>query len=218
MRWKEAFIQTLRDDPRDAEAPSHRLMTRGGLVRKLSAGIYTFMPLGFRTLHKVVQILREEMNRAGAIELLMPALHPAELWKETGRYEILGEDKFAFTNRADQEYVLGPTHEEVITQLAHETIQSYKDLPVTLYQIQSKFRDEARPRFGIIRSKEFIMKDAYSFDTDEAALDVSYQKMHEAYIIFLHVTILSSPTGVTTITSWETFPPISPGSAATAFT
>ncbi len=181
MRWTQTLIPTLREDPKDAEAVSHKLMLRAGLIRKLSAGIYTYLPLGMRILEKVVSIIREEMFRAGADCLLMPALHPAEIWKRTGRYETLGADKFAFKNRTDQEYVLGPTHEEVITELAGAYIKSYKDLPKILFQIQTKFRDELRPRFGIIRTKEFIMKDAYSFDRDEKGLDQSYQKMFEAY-------------------------------------
>lgn len=182
MRWKSAFIHTLREEPRDAEAPSHRLMLRAGFIKKLSAGIYTYLPLGFRSLQRTIRIVREEMERAGATELVMPALHPSDLWKQTGRYEALGEDKFAFKNRAGLEYVLGPTHEELITQIVAESVKSYKDLPLILYQIQGKFRDEARPRFGVIRSKEFLMKDAYSFDRNEADLDKSYQIMHEAYV------------------------------------
>jgi len=184
MRWKEIFINTLREEPRDAEAPSHSLMLRAAFIKKLSAGIYAYLPLGFRSLQKVINILRDEMNRAGASELIMPALHPAEIWKSSGRYDTLGEDKFAFKNRSGMEYVLGPTHEEVITQIVAESVKSYKDLPLMLYQIQGKFRDEARPRFGIIRSKEFLMKDAYSFDEDEERLDVNYQKMHKAYLNF----------------------------------
>ncbi len=182
MRWKPAFIHTLREEPRDAEATSHKLMLRAGYVRKLSAGIYSYLPLGLRSLQRAMAIVREEMNRAGAEELVMPALHPAELWKATGRFDSLGDDKFAFKNRSGLEYVLGPTHEEVITQIAAESVQSYKDLPFTLYQIQGKFRDEARPRFGFIRSKEFLMKDAYRFDRVEAGLDASYERMREAYI------------------------------------
>jgi len=181
VRWKQAFIHTLRDDPKDAEAPSHRLMMRAGFIRKVSAGVYAYLPLGFRSLNKASLIIQEEMNKAGATELVMPALHPAELWKATGRFEAIGEDLFSFKNRTETEYVLGPTHEEVITPLIAESVQSYKDLPITLYQIQVKFRDEARPRFGVIRSKEFLMKDGYSFDRDETGLDVSYQKMYDAY-------------------------------------
>jgi len=154
---------------------------RAGLIRQLASGVYSYLPLGFRTLLKIIGIIREEMNRAGASEVLLPALHPAELWKKSGRYETLGEDKIAFKNRAGHEFVLGPTHEEVITDLVGTNIKSFRDLPLNLYQIQNKFRDEARPRFGVIRTKEFIMKDAYSFDRDEKGLDVHYQKMSDAY-------------------------------------
>lgn len=181
MRWTNLLIPTLRNLPKDAEAASHKLALRAGLIRQLSSGVYTYLPLGFRVLSKVIKIVREEMNRAGAQEILMPALQPAELWKRTGRYETLGADKFAFENRAGYEFVLGPTHEEVVTELASAYLKSFRDLPQTLYQIQTKFRDEARPRFGVIRTKEFIMKDAYSFDADEAGLDVNYKKMSEAY-------------------------------------
>jgi prolyl-tRNA synthetase len=181
MRWKDLFIYTLREDPRDAEAASHKLLIRSGFIRKLSAGVYSYLPLGLRSLERISAVIREEMNRSGATELLMPALHPADLWKLTGRYEQLGEDKFSFKNRSDFEYVLGPTHEEIVTQLVADSIRSYKDLPVILYQIQGKFRDEARPRFGIVRSKEFLMKDAYSFDRDPAGLEKSYEKMRACY-------------------------------------
>ena len=181
MRWTKSFMTTLRDVPKDAEAASHKLALRAGLVRQLASGVYTYLPLGFRTLHKITQIIREEMNRADAQELLMPALHPAELWKKTGRYDSLGDDKIAFKNRSGHEFVLGPTHEEVVTDLVAQSVNSFRQLPVILYQIQTKFRDEARPRFGVIRTKEFIMKDAYSFDVDAKGLDENYQKMSEAY-------------------------------------
>jgi prolyl-tRNA synthetase len=181
MRWTQTFIPTLRNVPKDAEAVSHQLALRIGLIRQLAAGVYSYLPLGFRILDKIIRIVREEMNRAGAAEVLMPALHPAELWKKSGRFEALGEDKISFKNRAGHEFVLGPTHEEVITELVGSSIQSHRDLPLMLYQIQTKFRDEARPRFGIIRTKEFIMKDAYSFDADEAGLDRQYQMMSETY-------------------------------------
>ncbi len=181
MRWTEILIPTLRNPPKDAEAASHKLALRAGLIRQLSSGVYSYLPLGFRVLHKIIAIVREEMNRAGAQEVLMPALHPAELWKKTGRYETLGDDKLAFKNRAGHEFVLGPTHEEVVTELAAAYLKSFRDFPQTLYQIQTKFRDEARPRFGVIRTKEFIMKDAYSFDVDDAGLDINYTKMSEAY-------------------------------------
>lgn len=181
MRWTQTLIPTLREDPKDAEAVSHKLMLRAGYIRKLSSGVYSYLPLGNRVLQKVCAIIEEEMKAAGADSLLMPALHPSELWKKTGRYETLGQDKFAFKNRTEQEFVLGPTHEEVVTELVGAYVKSYKDLPKIVFQIQTKFRDELRPRFGIIRTKEFIMKDAYSFDKDEAGLDESYRKMSEAY-------------------------------------
>lgn len=181
MRWSQTLIPTLRQVPKDAEAPSHQLALRAGLIRRLSSGVYSYLPLGFRVLSKIIATIRLEMLRAGAEEILMPALHPAELWKKSGRYEALGEDKIAFKNRSGHEFVLGPTHEEVVTELVGGSVKSFRDLPVTLFQIQNKFRDEARPRFGVIRTKEFIMKDAYSFDRDEKGLDVNYQKMAEAY-------------------------------------
>ncbi len=181
MRWTQTLIPTLREDPKDAEAVSHKLMLRAGYIRKLSSGVYSYLPLGTRVLKKVCAIIEEEMQAAGADALLMPALQPAELWKKTGRYEALGQDKFAFKNRTEQEFVLGPTHEEVVTELLGAYVKSHKDLPKIVFQIQTKFRDEIRPRFGIIRTKEFIMKDAYSFDKDEAGLDESYRKMSEAY-------------------------------------
>jgi len=182
MRWTQTLIPTLREDPQDAEAISHRLMVRAALIRKLTAGAYTYLPLGYRILSKVEGIIREEMNNAGGIELMMPALHPVELWKKTGRYEVLGDVLIRYKDRHGKEVALGPTHEEIITSLVAKEIKSYKDLPKTLYQIQTKFRDEIRPRFGVIRSSEFIMKDAYSFDVDEKGLEESYKKMYDAYI------------------------------------
>ncbi|MBI4398919.1 MAG: proline--tRNA ligase [Candidatus Omnitrophica bacterium] len=181
MKWSESLIPTLRETPKEAEATSHQLMLRAGLVRKLSSGVYSYLPLGYRALEKIEHIIREEMNRSGACELLLPALHPSDLWKKTGRYEALGEDKISFKNRSGQEFVLGPTHEEVVTDLVAGNVKSYRELPIILYQIQTKFRDEARPRFGIIRSKEFMMKDAYSFDRSWEDLDQSYALMLEAY-------------------------------------
>ncbi|MSR77287.1 MAG: proline--tRNA ligase [Candidatus Omnitrophica bacterium] len=181
MRWTQTLIPTLRNPPKDAEAVSHILALRAGLVRQLASGVYSYLPMGFRVLHKIIEIIREEMSRAGAEEVLLPALHPADLWKKSGRFETLGDDKISFKNRSGHEFVLGPTHEEVITDLVGTCINSFRDLPVTLYQIQTKFRDEARPRFGVIRTKEFIMKDAYSFDRDLRGLDISYDKMSEAY-------------------------------------
>src|SRR3990167_4295810 len=171
MRWSLAYIPTLRETPAEAEIASHRLMLRAGLIRRLSAGTYSYLPLGFRSLHKVIRSGREEMTRAGALEVLLPALQPAELWKRSGRYEKMGPEMVRFKDRHGKEMVLGPTHEEVITALVTGEMRSYRDLPKTLYQIQTKFRDEPRPRFGVIRSCEFIMKDAYSFDREKKGLE-----------------------------------------------
>ena len=181
MRWSHALIPTLKETPADAVAPSHVLLLRAGMIRQLGAGAYTYLPLGLRVLHKVVQIVREEMDAAGAIELLMPALQPVELWKESGRYEAYGDLLMKLTISGDHQMALGPTHEEVITDLVRDLIRSYKQLPITLYQIQTKFRDEPRPRFGIVRTREFLMKDAYSFDADLEQLNASYDAMYEAY-------------------------------------
>jgi len=164
MRYSNYFIPTLKEDPADAEIVSHKLMIRAGMIRKLAAGIYNYLPLGLRSLGKVETIVREEMNRAGAIELLMPAVLPAELWEESGRWNYYGKELLRFKDRADREFCLGPTHEEIITDIVRRDISSYKQLPVNLYQIQTKFRDEIRPRFGVMRAREFMMKDAYSFD------------------------------------------------------
>ncbi|MBU1853284.1 MAG: proline--tRNA ligase [Candidatus Omnitrophica bacterium] len=182
MRWTNYFIPTLKEVPSDAEAVSHRLMIRAGLIRKIASGAYIYLPLGLRVLKKVENIIREEMNKKGAIELYLPSLQPVELWHSSGRYKDLGEDLIKFKDRHDRIMVFGPTHEEVITDLVRNHIRSYRQLPVTLYQIQTKFRDEVRPRFGVIRSREFIMKDAYSFDKDKTGLDESYKKMYEAYV------------------------------------
>lgn len=181
MKWTNSLIPTLKEAPQDAEAKSHILMIRAGLIRKLTAGAYTYLPLGLRILDKIKHIIREEMNNKGAQEVLMPALQPPELWKQTGRYEALGEVLIKFIDRHKKECVLGPTHEEIITSLVANEVKSYKQLPQILYQIQTKFRDEPRPRFGILRSKEFIMKDAYSFDRDIEGLNASYKKMYDAY-------------------------------------
>ena len=181
MLWTDTLIPTLREVSKEAEATSHQLLLKAGLIRKLASGIYSYLPLGFRVLQHLSEIIRSEMNQTGAIEVLLPALQPAELWKQSGRYEALGADKIAFRNRSDQEFVLGPTHEEVITELAAAYLKTYQALPKIFYQIQTKFRDEIRPRFGIIRTKEFIMKDAYSFDCDEAGLDRNYQLMYKTY-------------------------------------
>jgi prolyl-tRNA synthetase len=184
MRWTRTFIPTLREAPSDAESPSHKLMVRAGLIRQLAAGSYTYLPLGYRTLRKAEAIVREEMERAGAIELFMPSLHPPELWQETGRFQAFGDTLMKVHDRKGAINVLGPTHEEIITSLVRNEIKSYRGFPssITLYQIQGKFRDEARPRHGIIRTREFIMKDAYSFDADEKGMNKSYQSMYDAYM------------------------------------
>lgn len=181
MRWTETLIPTLKQLPSDIEADSHRLMLKAGLIRQLSSGTYSYLPLGLRVLKKIENIIREEMNQAGGLEVLLPALQPAELWKKSGRYTDLGEDMVSFVDRHQTEQILGPTHEEVITDLVRREVRSYRQLPLLLYQIQTKFRDEMRPRFGVIRSKEFIMKDAYSFDVDQVGLEASYNRMYEAY-------------------------------------
>src|SRR4051812_6080072 len=181
MRWTQTLIPTLKETPAEAEILSHKLLLRAGLVRKLTGGLYTFLPLGLRALRKVEQIVREEMNRAGAIELLMPTLQPPEIWEKTGRYETLHDVLFKLRDRAKKEWVLGPTHEEVITTLVAGELNSYRQFPKNFYQIQTKFRDEIRPRFGLMRAKEFIMKDAYSFDTTDELAQASYQKMYDAY-------------------------------------
>lgn len=181
MRWTKTLIPTLKETPQEAQIKSHRYMLRAGLIRKLASGTYSYLPLGLRALQKATEIVREEMNRSGALEVLLPAIHPAEIWRESGRLEILGEDMIHFKDRHGKENVLGPTHEEVITDLARREIHSYKQMPITLYQIQTKFRDEMRPRSGIIRSREFIMKDAYSFHSSGDSLDETYNVMKEAY-------------------------------------
>jgi prolyl-tRNA synthetase len=181
MRYLQSLIPTLKETPAEAEVASHRLLLRAGFIRKLTAGIYTYLPLGLAAVRKVETIVREEMNRAGAQELLMPMVQPADLWRETGRYEKYGPELLRFVDRHERESCLGPTHEEVITDLVRREIRSYRDLPINLYQIQTKFRDEIRPRFGLMRGREFIMKDAYSFDVDDATAGESYQRMYDAY-------------------------------------
>jgi prolyl-tRNA synthetase len=181
VRWSHALIPTLKEIPADAVAPSHVLLLRAGMIRQLGAGAYTYMPLGLRVLQKAAQIVREEMDAAGAIELLMPALQPVELWKESGRYEAYGDLLMKLTLTGGHHMALGPTHEEVITDMVRDLVRSYKQLPLTLYQIQTKYRDEPRPRFGIVRTREFLMKDAYSIDADLAQLNQSYNAMYEAY-------------------------------------
>src|SRR5437773_10800842 len=181
MRWSQTLIPTLKETPAEAEIASHKLLLRAGLIRKPTGGLYTFLPLGLRALRKVEQIIREEMNRAGALELLMPALQPPEIWRKSGRYETARDVLFKVRDRAKKEWVLGPTHEEVITTLVAGEINSYRQMPKNFYQIQTKFRDEIRPRFGLMRAKEFIMKDAYSFDATDEAAQESYRKMYDAY-------------------------------------
>jgi prolyl-tRNA synthetase len=181
MRLSQYPISTLRDVPADAEVISHQLMLRAGLIRRLAAGLYSWLPIGLRTLHKVERIVREEMDRAGAFELVMPTVQPAELWKESGRWSKYGPELLRFKDRHEREFAYGPTHEEVITDIARRELRSYKQLPVNFYQIQYKFRDEIRPRFGVMRAREFIMKDAYSFHIDEPSLAQGYRAMFDAY-------------------------------------
>jgi prolyl-tRNA synthetase len=181
MKWTNAFIPTLREAPADAEIVSHKLLLRAGLIRKLAGGVYTFLPLGLRALRKVEQIIREEMDRAGALELLMPALQPPEIWQQTGRYETASNVLFKLKDSSNREWILSPTAEEVITTIAANEINSYRQLPKNFYQVSVKFRDEIRPRFGLMRAKEFIMKDAYSFDTTDDGAMASYKKMFDAY-------------------------------------
>jgi prolyl-tRNA synthetase len=181
VRWSHALIPTFKESPADAVAASHILMLRAGLIRQLGAGAYSYLPLGFRVLHKAVRIIREEMNAAGALELLLPAIHPVELWEESGRYGNMGGILMELTLGGDRKAVLGPTHEEVVTDIARDFLKSYRQLPITVYQIQTKFRDEPRPRFGVLRTREFLMKDAYSFGTGLDQLNASYEAMYEAY-------------------------------------
>ncbi len=181
MKASTFHLFTTRETPADAEIVSHRLMIRSGMIRKLTSGIYSWTPLGLRVLRKVEQIVREEMDRAGYLEMLMPAVQPAELWQETGRWEEFGDQLLKIRDRAERDYCFGPTHEEVITDFVRNELRSYKQLPITFYQIQMKFRDEIRPRFGVMRSREFLMKDAYSFHIDAASLDETYWEMHEVY-------------------------------------
>jgi prolyl-tRNA synthetase len=182
MRASQFFITTLKEAPTDAEVVSHKLMTRAGMIRKLAGGIYTYMPMGLRIIRKIEAIIRDEMNRAGAIELLMPLVQPAELWQETGRWDKMGPEMLRVKDRHDRDFIIQPTSEEVVTDIARGEIHSYRQLPKNFYHIQTKFRDERRPRFGLMRGREFTMKDAYSFDRDEAAAEKSYQGMYAAYI------------------------------------
>ncbi len=181
MRWSVTYIPTLKEAPADAEVISHQLLIRAGMVRKVTSGIYSYLPLGLRVLEKAKAIVRQEMNAKGAQEVLLPAAQPADLWQETGRWDFYGKELLRFKDRHERDYCLGPTHEEVITDLVRGEVRSYRQLPINLYQIQTKFRDEIRPRFGLMRGREFVMKDAYSFDASDAGADESYAKMYEAY-------------------------------------
>ena len=181
MLFSQMFMPTMKEDPKEAEVLSHRLMLRAGFIRRLASGIYTWLPLGLRSLKKVENIVREEMNKKGAQEILMPAVQPKELWVESGRWDFYGKELLRFKDRSDREHCLAPTHEEVVTDLVRREVRSYRELPLILYQIQTKFRDEIRPRFGVMRAREFIMKDAYSFDVDEAGAEKSYMAMYDAY-------------------------------------
>lgn len=181
MRYSEMFLPTVREVPSDAEVISHQLMLRAGMIRKLASGVYSYLPLGYRVIRKFEQIVRDEMNRAGAQEIFMPSVQPAEIWQESGRWTMYGKELLRFRDRNDRECCLGPTHEEVVTDIVRNEVKSYRQLPVNLYQIQTKFRDEIRPRFGVMRCREFGMKDAYSFDKDSEGADISYKKMYDAY-------------------------------------
>jgi len=181
MRYSHMLMPTLREDPSEAEVLSHRLMLRAGMIRKLAAGIYSYLPLAQRVMRKTEQIIREEMDRAGALQVTLPFVQPAELWQKSGRWDIYGKEMLRLKDRHDREFCLGPTHEEVITELVKNEVTSYRQLPINLYQIHLKFRDEIRPRFGVMRAREFVMKDAYSFDSDEEGAEKSYQKMYQAY-------------------------------------
>lgn len=182
MLYSRYFLPTLKETPSDAEVISHQLMLRAGMIRKLAAGIYNYLPLGLRSIRKFENIVREEMNKADAIEMLMPSVQPAELWQESGRWNFYGKELLRFKDRKDTDFCMGPTHEEVITDMVRREIKSYRQMPVNFYQIQTKFRDEIRPRFGLMRGREFIMKDAYSFDVDSVTADASYDKMYTAYM------------------------------------
>ena len=181
MQWSKLFVPTLREDPADAEVTSHRLLVRAGFIRQLTAGVYSLLPLGQRVRLKVMDIIREEMNRIGGQEFLLPALHPAEVWKESGRWEVMGDNMFRLRDRKHTEMCLGMTHEEIFTTITRHSISSYRQLPQVWYQIQTKFRDEARPKSGLLRVREFTMKDAYSFDVDRAGLDKAFQDEYDAY-------------------------------------
>jgi len=208
MRTSQNLLATLKEVPADAEVISHQLMLRAGLIRRLAAGVYNWLPTGMRVLHKVQQIVREEMNRSGAQEVLLPGVHPAELWQQSGRWEKYGPELLRIQDRHQRDFCLSPTHEEVITQLVKNEVRSYRQLPVNFYQIQTKFRDEIRPRFGIMRGREFIMKDAYSFNIDENSLVESYQLMYDTYTNFMYWQNLEKTqscfqTAVNTLPTWR---------------
>ena len=181
MKLSKIYIRTFREDPKDAEIPSHIWLIRSGMIRKLVSGVYGFMPMGYRSLRKIEAIIREEMDKTGAEEIHMSAIQPAELWQESGRWFAYGPEMWRLKDRNNREFCLGPTHEEIFTDIIRNEVNSYKQLPLNLYQIQTKYRDEARPRFGLMRSREFVMKDAYSFDKDFEGLDKSYAVMYEVY-------------------------------------
>jgi prolyl-tRNA synthetase len=200
MRFSRSFLPTIKETPADAQIVSHRLMLRAGLVRQTAAGIYAWLPLGLRVLRKIERIVREEQDRAGAIEMLMPTIQSAELWRQSGRYDAYGPEMLRFKDRHDREMLYGPTNEEMVTAIFRDAVKSYRDLPRTLYHIQWKFRDEVRPRFGVMRGREFLMKDAYSFDLDEAGLRASYEAMFVAYLrtfarLGLQAVPVKAPTG-----------------------
>ena len=181
MLFSKLLLPTLKEAPQEAEIVSHKLMLRAGMIRKVASGVYTWLPLGLKVLRKVEAIVRTEMNNAGAQEVLMPMVQPKELWNETERWEKMGKELLRFQDRHDRDFCLGPTHEEVITDLIRSNVKSYKELPINAYQIQTKFRDEIRPRYGVMRSREFLMKDAYSFSVNEECLDNSYINMRNTY-------------------------------------
>ncbi len=181
MRFSKYYVKTLKETPKEAEVVSHKLLLRSGMIKKLASGVYSYLPLGYRTLRKIENIVREEMERAGAVEVFMPVLQPAEIWQESGRWNVMGEEMIRIKDRHERDFVLGPTHEETITDIVRNDIFSYKALPINLYQIQTKFRDERRPRFGLMRGREFLMTDGYSFSVDRAGLDKEFENMQQAY-------------------------------------
>ena len=195
MRWSQYPVNTTKETPADAEVVSHQLMLRAGLIRKLAAGLYTWMPLGLRAMRKVENIVREEMNRAGALEVLMPGVIPAELWVESGRWEQFGPELLRLKDRHERDFCLGPTHEEVITDIARNELKSYRQLPANFYQIQMKFRDERRPRFGVMRAREFLMKDAYSFHLDQKGLQAGLRRDARGLHAHLHAARPQVPLG-----------------------